>query len=223
MLSYIIDSSIQTYIYVNIAGNYFRFVDVPGDGDCFHHSVLKNSNMSNRFKDVEELRLYLSSMVLCSFHNDELLQKIFQSYRIDYNSWDTYITNMHEWAKQLDILVFSYIMKFNVISVGNYSNGFILNNMQSYLNQMLRLEENNILENDTVYVYFHNIGRPLEKMTNGNHFAYLEPIAVPNLIIATNTIVANSNLLNNVQEHDYEHEHANKEREWEREQERVVR
>ena len=73
----------------------------------------------------------------------------------------------------MDVLVLSYITKLKVISVGYYLNGFILNNTQSYLNQMLRLEENNISENDTVYVYFYNIGRPLDKMTNGNHFAYI--------------------------------------------------
>ena len=106
---------IQTYINADINRHYYRFIDVPG---VFYYSILKNSNMSNRFKSVEELRSYLSRMVLRLYDNDELLQKIFRSYRIDYKSWCTYITNMHEWAKQMDILVLSYITKLNVISVG---------------------------------------------------------------------------------------------------------
>ena len=144
--------------------------------------------MSRRFQSIEELRSYLSIMVLRLYDNDIILQKIFHSYGIDYKSWCTYITYMHRWATQTDILVFSYITKLNVISVGYYLNGFILNSTKSYLNQMLRSERNDISENESVYVYFHSYGRPLEKIENGNHFPYLEPLAVPNFTIERNTI-----------------------------------
>ena len=29
---------------------------------------------------------------------------------------------------------------------------------------------------DTIYVYFHQFGRPLQRMTDGNHFGYMQPI-----------------------------------------------
>ena len=69
----------------------------------------------------------------------------------------------------------------NVISVGNYLNEFLLNNMHSCLNQLLQLQGSNILGNCTIHVYFHNFGCSSEN---------LEPIAVPNFIINTDTIQA---------------------------------
>ena len=85
-------------------------------------------------------------------------------------------------------LLFCYITKFNVISVGNYMNGFILNNMQLNLNQILHREMNNIFTNGVIHIFFHNYGEPLQKMTNGNHFAYLEPDPGCNLSLDRNTI-----------------------------------
>jgi hypothetical protein len=42
--------------YVNVNDQYFRFVDVPGDGDCFYHSVLRDYELEKRFDDVQSLR-----------------------------------------------------------------------------------------------------------------------------------------------------------------------
>ena len=33
---------IDNDIIININGNYFKFIDVPGDGDCFYHSILQS-------------------------------------------------------------------------------------------------------------------------------------------------------------------------------------
>ena len=37
-------------------------------------------------------------------------------------------------------------------------------------------------------MYFHIFGSPLEKITNGNHFGYLEPSEDPNIMLNNNTI-----------------------------------
>ena len=70
---------------------------------------------------------------------------------------------MHEWATTIDILLFFHITKFNVISVGNYMNGFILNNKKLNLNQILHREMNNISTNGVIHIFCHNYGEPLEK------------------------------------------------------------
>ena len=95
---------------------------------------------------------------------------------------------MNEWADQIDMLLFSYITKVNVISVGNYMNGMISNSMQLLINQIIQCNNVNISSNGTLRVYFHNIGSPLQKMLNGNHFGYLEPVDNHNISLRTNTI-----------------------------------
>ena len=48
--------------------------------------------------------------------------------------------------------------------------------------------QTDILQNGTMHILYHVIGRPLEKMLDGNHFAYLEPIMTPTFSIGINTI-----------------------------------
>ena len=63
-----------------------------------------------------------------------------------------------------------------------------MNNMQLLLNQILRNYEIDISDNETIHVYFHKYGSPLDKVTNGNHFGYLEPIDSPQIALNCNTI-----------------------------------
>ena len=42
--------------------------------------------------------------------------------------------------------------------------------------------------NDNIYILYHIHMKPLDQMQDGNHFAYLEPIPVPNIPIEINTI-----------------------------------
>ena len=77
-------SSSGSNIYTSIAGDYFRFIDVQGNGDYFYHSILKSRNILGRFKTAQNLRSYLSCTALFWFQKDEILNRIFQSYRIDY-------------------------------------------------------------------------------------------------------------------------------------------
>ena len=57
-----------------------------------------------------------------------------------------------------------------------------------FLNQILQCESNDISVNCVIHIYFHKIGSPLQKMTNGDHFGYLEPISEPHLCLRINTI-----------------------------------
>ena len=163
--------------FVNLEGKDFIFVDVPPDGNCFYHSLLRCSRMSCRFQTVSEIRYYLRASVLMGIGSDRLLLKIFEYYRIDYNQWINHIIVMNTWATPLDMLLCSYMLKTNIISVGNYGGGILQNNTRSSLTSILRRYCTNINMDHTVYMYFHNYGSPLEKITNGNHFGFLAKIA----------------------------------------------
>ena len=84
---------------------------------------------------------------------------------------------MRVWATTFDTLIFSYIMKLNVIVIGNYLNGFSANNMHHYLLQ-LRLPDV-IPDKPAIHVYFHRLGSPLEITSNCSHFSYLKPTSIP--------------------------------------------
>jgi len=57
--------------YVNVNGKYYRFVDVPGNGNCFYYSVLRHRSLAQRFGkgDSMSLHQYLSSIVSTSTYS----------------------------------------------------------------------------------------------------------------------------------------------------------
>ena len=183
-------------ILLNVNGSYFQFNYVPADGDCFYHSILKSDLMKGKFGSVYDLRYYLNKVVLLEIESDIILQRIFQFYMIDLQSWSIHILKMHEWAKSIDMMIFSYITKINVVTVGNYMNGIQLNNMHICMRQILSRYNVDILMTGCIHVYFHNFGYPLCKSTNGNHFGYLEPVSCANINVPINTIVRNQLITN---------------------------
>ena len=66
--------------YVNVNEKYYRFVDVPGNGNCFYYSVLRHQSLEQRFdkSDSASLRQYLSSVVSTCFRDDEVIQNLFE-------------------------------------------------------------------------------------------------------------------------------------------------
>ena len=108
--------------YVNVNRKIFRFVDVPGDGDCFYHSVLRHYDLGRRFSDVKSLRQFLTGMVSLWFDNDQLLRSLFLFEGVDHKVWCSTISCKGAWATTFDMLIFAYVFKINIITVGNYMN-----------------------------------------------------------------------------------------------------
>ena len=162
-------------IYIHIKQKYFKFIDVAGDGDCFFHSILK-SELLSRFCSVHQLRTYLGYMTEAKFTNDHIIQNIFAFHRVSVYDWLERIRTMGTWANELDMLLTAYILQINIVSVGNYMNGFILNNMQLNLNMILQCNDIQITEQSIIHIDFHTYKNPLARGTDGNHFAYMQPI-----------------------------------------------
>ena len=123
-------------IYLTYNGDDFKFIDVPGDGDCFYHSVLNYGSLQRRFNGVWELRQYLKNTVEYLYNNDNELQYLFSKERKDVTLWCSTITRMGVWATSFDSLIFSYIFKLNVIGVRKYPNSLLGNNNQLYILQL---------------------------------------------------------------------------------------
>ena len=62
-------------IYLNYDGECMKFIDVPGDGEIFYHSVLKYNNLSDTFNGVTHLRQYLRDTISQLYYNNSLLQR----------------------------------------------------------------------------------------------------------------------------------------------------
>ena len=160
--------SINGNIYLKYNGDHFKCIDVPCDGDCFYHSVLKCISVSDRIHSVQELRFYLRDMVHYLIPNDLVLQRIFSHEQINHAQWCQRITIMGEWANTLDTFIFSYLMKINVIGIGNYLGRFHENNMHVYA-QQLRLPST-FPDKPAIHVYFHKYGHALEMNASGDYF-----------------------------------------------------
>ena len=63
----------ENEILLNVNGSHFQFHDVPADGDCFYHSILKSDLMKGKFRTVYELRHYLNKVVLLDIESDIIL------------------------------------------------------------------------------------------------------------------------------------------------------
>ena len=64
-------------IYLIFNEHYFNISDVPSDGDCFSHSILKYHTLSEKFNVVQYIRIYLKEMVNYLIANDLVLQHLF--------------------------------------------------------------------------------------------------------------------------------------------------
>ena len=169
-----------------------RLISVPGDGDCFYHSILRNTSLAEYFKNVNSLRLYITGMVSLWFENNRVLRSLFSFEGKDYKAWCKATAYNGTQAMIFNMLIFSYVLKVNIFSVRNYLEGFLQNDMQAYLlrqNQYLETSLHEwIPENPVIHIFFYAFGNLLQRMSNSNHFGYLESIPTPTFAVKLNII-----------------------------------
>ena len=139
------------------------------------------------------LRQYLSSVVLSCFQNDNVLQSLFVFEGITCKDWCDSIVIDGRWTSTFDVIVFAYLMKVNVIAVGNYLNGFTIQSARNsvfIINPYLDVASQQYIpeEPKVVHLYFHMHLYPLVGETLGNHFVYLEPLSTCNLDLKVKSI-----------------------------------
>ena len=112
-------------------------------------------------------------MISLQYKKYEALQSILVSTEKYYNSWCSSIERYGEWASAFDILVFFYVLRVNVIKVGNYLNGFINNNTQSYIYQQnphLEFHAIDIIpEIHVIHVYYRLFLLPINNSSYSNN------------------------------------------------------
>ena len=108
--------------HLNVEGSYFKFIEVPADGNCFYHSVLQSPSLSDTFQSVFQLRSYMRDCVLQKIGHDTALQRIFRYDKVNPTTWYQHITTMETWATSLERLIFTYLLKCAVVTVGNCKN-----------------------------------------------------------------------------------------------------
>ena len=110
----------------------------------------------------------------------------------DYKAWCKATAYNGTWATIFDMLIFSYVLKVNIVLVGNYLKEFLRNDMRVYfLRQNQRLKTSLhvwIPENPVIHLFFHAFSNPLQRTSNGNHFGYLESIPIPTFVVEPNVI-----------------------------------
>ena len=134
-------------------GSSFRFIDVPGDGDCFYHSILKSSHLQ-QYQDVYSVQNILAQQVQNNIEKDVNLQHMLKHFGNNYHCWSTNIKVMHTWATLFDMVITSYIFRVRIVFIGNYINGFKQNDTQLIIHNILRDNAWEIHGSDTICVFF---------------------------------------------------------------------
>ena len=75
-----------------------------------------------------------------------------------------------------NILATLYISKVRTVSIGNFMNGFQVNDIQLILCSILRDNAWQMHGTNKICIYFHRFGQPLKQMNDGNHFGYMQQI-----------------------------------------------
>ena len=63
---------------VNVNGKHFKFIDVPGDGDCYFHCCSKHPYVYDKFDSVREIRSSLQLNVQHLYNSDPILKRLFE-------------------------------------------------------------------------------------------------------------------------------------------------
>lgn len=96
---------------------------------------------------------------------------------------------MGEWATSFEKIIFSFFLRYEVLTISNAMNGFQSSSTVHELNELVRILYN-FSENGIIYLYHHICGDLLRRASTLKNFAYLKPFDNNNIDISPNTIRA---------------------------------
>ena len=152
--------------------NIFKLNDVPGDGNCFFHSVALSDlvNISNHSDLREHLAETISHVASNKNEHKEVIE-LFEltGGNVKLQSW---IDKIKTWADQSSALFIAYIYQINVVIISNLEKGFDYFDVK----QWSTMHRQKIIPDDceTLYLYHFMFQRPFSPSKLCNHFGYLK-------------------------------------------------
>ena len=173
----------------------FKLVDVPGDGNCFFHSVslspLLNVSDHGILCNilVERIEGILSNRgeqqdVLSLFHKISPHKKIF--------TWLENIKQNNVWGNDRAALFVAYIYEVNVRIISNFAKGFYYNDIRT----ISELNGYSIIPSDarTIHLYHFLFEKPFVASKNCNHFGFLQKVDIALELYSDNVYGAKTNI-----------------------------
>ena len=162
----------------------FNLVDVPGDGNCFYHALLKDLQVLEMHASTQGIRRALVVEAQYNIH-DPFLQYIFQQNYKSFSTWSTSVVNPGIWGSNFESMLYTYFFQKNIIIIEAVRFGWTDSThilTQTYQNWQQKhfhpyVQEKLQTYGDPIFIFLHQFKNP-RFGTRLNHFAYLEPITM---------------------------------------------
>ena len=105
-------------MYIKCENTIFEFQDVPGDGLCFFHSILRHPYLSARFHTTIQLRHELAQRVMEMYHQNSFVRFVFQKYLKDFRLWHSTMSSLRRtcdtWGTNFECVLINLVFGVNV-------------------------------------------------------------------------------------------------------------
>ena len=161
-------------------GTSYKFLDVPGDGNCFYHSLLLNENFSRMFADQRQLRNKFVEDTINAFGEDPFVRYIFEIQDINFNRWCERTVRYGTWGGNIEAGMLTLLYEINIRMINA---SFELSSSVNYLETMYshfvygqpQTRTFDTIQN--VHVFHHRFKNIHDKNPLlFDHFGFLEPL-----------------------------------------------
>lgn len=152
----------------------FALRDVEGNGDCFYSSLLFHPKVRKSFDTVMEIRKFLKEYVTEIYYHNENIRKLFKFEKIGIKTWKKKVIRDGIWGTTLEMMLLTFALNLEIITIGNYLNGQIGTKMTTLFKNITGTSP--LVEmNEAVYLFHYRQGWPEAPTDNPDHFGYLLP------------------------------------------------